>query len=73
VNYSHWDSTLEPVSPGVFAVRLGPRRTELRQGGVPDRGRPDATLTDLVDIKDRARFGGGDPQLAVWMRFGSMT
>ena len=25
VNYSDWDNTLEPISPGVFAVRLGLR------------------------------------------------
>jgi len=28
VNYSDWDNTLEPISPGVFAVRLGLRQID---------------------------------------------
>jgi error-prone DNA polymerase len=61
VNYSDWDNTLEPVSPGVFAVRLGLRqidgmRQEMGQRLMDARTAP---FTDLADLKERARLDAG--------------
>ncbi|KQI71539.1 DNA polymerase [Loktanella sp. 5RATIMAR09] len=61
VNYSDWDNTLEPVSPGVFAVRLGLRqidgmRQEMGQRVMDARTAP---FTDLADLKERARLDAG--------------
>ncbi|PXW72745.1 DnaE-like error-prone DNA polymerase [Loktanella sp. PT4BL] len=61
VNYSDWDNTLEPVSPGVFAVRLGLRqidgmRQEMGQRLMDARTAP---FTDLTDLKERARLDAG--------------
>ncbi len=61
VNYSDWDSTLEPVSPGVFAVRLGLRqvdgvRQEMAERIMQARQQP---YTDLADLKKRARLDAG--------------
>lgn len=61
VNYSHWDSTLEPVARGVFAVRLGLRqidglRAEMGQRIMEARTTP---FTDLEDLKTRARLDAG--------------
>ncbi|MEL6509665.1 MAG: error-prone DNA polymerase [Pseudomonadota bacterium] len=52
VNFSHWDNTLEPSTPGVFAVRLGLRqvdgfRAEMADRIVDNRVNPYATLEDL--------------------------
>ncbi|MEM7614578.1 MAG: OB-fold nucleic acid binding domain-containing protein, partial [Pseudomonadota bacterium] len=61
VNYSDWDNTLEPVRPGVFAVRLGLRQVD----GMPEaiaermmevRAQP---FGDLRDLKARARVDAG--------------
>ncbi|MCF2872381.1 error-prone DNA polymerase [Octadecabacter sp. G9-8] len=61
VNYSHWDSTLEPVARGVFAVRLGLRqidgmRTQMAQRIMNARTQP---FTDLEDLKTRAKLDAG--------------
>jgi error-prone DNA polymerase len=61
VNYSDWDNTLEPVSPGVFAVRLGLRqidgmRQDMGQRVMAARMTP---FVDLADLKDRARLDAG--------------
>ncbi|WP_281984506.1 error-prone DNA polymerase [Thalassorhabdomicrobium marinisediminis] len=59
VNYSDWDNTLEPLAPGVFAVRLGLRqvdgvRQEMAQRIMDARAQP---FTDLEDLKTRANLG----------------
>jgi error-prone DNA polymerase len=61
VNYSDWDNTLEPVSPGLFAVRLGLRqidgmRQDMGQRVMAARTTP---FVDLADLKDRARLDAG--------------
>ena len=61
VNYSNWDNTLEPVSAGVFAVRLGLRqidgmRADMGQRVMDARATP---FTDLQDLKERARLDAG--------------
>ncbi len=61
VNYSDWDNTLEPISPGVFAVRLGLRevdgvREEMAERMMRARQQP---FTDLADLKKRARLDAG--------------
>ncbi len=61
VNYSDWDNTLEPISPGVFAVRLGLRqvdgvREEMAGRMMRARQQP---FTDLADLKKRARLDAG--------------
>ena len=61
VNYSDWDSTLEPVSPGVFAVRLGLRqvdgvRQDMAERIMRQRQQP---YTDLADLKKRAKLDAG--------------
>jgi len=60
VNYSAWDTTLEPLAPGRFAVRLGLRQVE---GMAAHRARQlvaarDAPYTDLQGLQDRARLDG---------------
>ena len=57
VNYSDWDNTLEPVAPGVFAVRLGLRQLDGMQQAVAGRimeARAEP-FADLADLKTRAR------------------
>ena len=61
VNYSDWDNTLEPLAPGVFAVRLGLRqidgmRQDMGQRIMDARQQP---FTDLADLKERARLDAG--------------
>ncbi len=61
VNYSDWDSTLEPVSPGIFAVRLGLRqidgaREEMAARIMTARSQP---FADLADLKKRAGLNAG--------------
>ena len=61
VNYSDWDSTLEPVSRGVFAVRLGLRqidgmRQDMGQRVMDARAAP---FSDLKDLKERAKLDAG--------------
>ena len=61
VNYSDWDNTLEPVSPQVFAVRLGLRqidgmRQDMGQRVMDARARP---FEDLQDLQERARLDAG--------------
>ncbi len=61
VNYSDWDSTLEPVSPGIFAVRLGLRqidgvREEMAARIMTARSQP---FADLADLKKRAGLDAG--------------
>ncbi|WP_187432283.1 Error-prone DNA polymerase (plasmid) [Roseobacter fucihabitans] len=61
VNYSDWDSTLEPIERGVFAVRLGLRqvdgvRQDMAQRIIDARQNP---FSDLVDLKQRARLDAG--------------
>ncbi|QYX56195.1 error-prone DNA polymerase [Roseovarius sp. SCSIO 43702] len=61
VNYSDWNSTLEPVRPGVFAVRLGLRQVDgvarrMAERIMKARTRP---FTDLADLKMRARLDAG--------------
>ncbi len=61
VNYSDWDNTLEPIRPGVFAVRLGLRqvdgvREEMAGRMMRARQQP---FTDLADLKKRARLDAG--------------
>jgi len=60
VNYSAWDTTLEPLAPGRFAVRLGLRQVEGMAAGrarqlVAARAAP---YTDLQGLQDRARLDG---------------
>ena len=61
VNYSDWDNTLEPVSPQVFAVRLGLRqidgmRQDMGQRVMDARAMP---FTDLKGLKERAKLDAG--------------
>ncbi|WP_322895481.1 MULTISPECIES: error-prone DNA polymerase [unclassified Yoonia] len=61
VNFSDWDTTLEPLSPDVFAVRLGLRqidgmRRDMAQRMMDARARP---FTDLKDLKDRTSLDAG--------------
>ncbi len=61
VNYSDWDNTLEPIRPGVFAVRLGLRqvdgvREEMAERMMRARQQP---FTELADLKKRARLDAG--------------
>jgi error-prone DNA polymerase len=61
VNYSDWDNTLEPISPSVFAVRLGLRqidgmRQDMGQRVMDARATP---FADLKDLKERAKLDAG--------------
>ncbi len=61
VNYSDWDNTLEPLAPGVFAVRIGLRqidgmRAEMGQRIMDARSMP---FTDLKDLKERSKLDAG--------------
>jgi error-prone DNA polymerase len=76
VNYSDWDNSLEPLAPGVFAVRLGLRqidgmRRDMAQRIMDARGRP---FDDLTDMKTRAKLDAGTVQrLAAADALRSMT
>ncbi len=76
VNYSDWDNTLEPIRPGVFAVRLGLRqvdgvREEMAERMMRARQQP---FTELADLKKRARLDAGTMRkLAAADAFRSMT
>ncbi|WP_322891850.1 MULTISPECIES: error-prone DNA polymerase [unclassified Yoonia] len=76
VNYSDWDNSLEPLAPGVFAVRLGLRqidgmRRDMAQRIMGARGRP---FDDLKDMKTRAKLDAGTVQrLATADALRSMT
>ncbi|MCI2393939.1 error-prone DNA polymerase [Aliiroseovarius sediminis] len=56
VNFSNWDNVLEPVCPGVFAVRLGLRQVDGVRQGMAQRiiDARDQPFTDLADLKKRA-------------------
>ena len=76
VNYSDWDTTLEPVSPGVFAVRLGLRQLDGMKQVTGSRimAARAAPFTDLADLKTRARVDAGMMRkLAAADAFRSMT
>ena len=75
VNYSDWDNTLEPVAPGVFAVRLGLRQVDGVKREAMERlmAERDAPYEDLKGLKERARVdAGGMRKLAAADAFGSM-
>ncbi len=61
VNFSDWDNTLEPLGPGVFAVRLGLRQV----GGMAQTmalrliAAREAPYADLQDLKFRAKLDAG--------------
>jgi len=61
VNYSDWDNTLEPVSKGVFAVRLGLRQVDgVKREAMEDlMAERDAPYEDLKDLKERAKIDAG--------------
>ncbi len=61
VNYSDWDNSLEPVAPGIFAVRLGLRQVDgipmtVAKRIVQPRHAP---FTDMQDVKTRAHVDSG--------------
>ncbi|WP_227287910.1 error-prone DNA polymerase [Boseongicola sp. H5] len=61
INYSAWDNTLEPIRPGVFAVRLGFRQVD----GVPQAAAErivqvrSTPFADVKDLKIRAKVDAG--------------
>ena len=57
VNYSSWDSSLEPIGTGGFALRLGMRQIGGFRADAADRivTARDAPYRDLRDIQTRAR------------------
>ncbi len=59
VNYSEWDSTLEPTGDGAFAVRLGLRQIGgLRTDAVARlTAARDAPYRDVADLHARTRIG----------------
>jgi error-prone DNA polymerase len=61
VNYSDWDSTLEPVERDVFAVRLGLRQIDGMRQEMAQRimGARVTHFTDLADLKKRSRLDAG--------------
>ncbi|MEO1641243.1 MAG: error-prone DNA polymerase [Pseudomonadota bacterium] len=61
VNYSDWDNTLEPVGPGVFAVRLGLRQVDGMRQDMAQRimDAREGPFTDLQDLKERAKLDAG--------------
>ncbi|MDB9944356.1 OB-fold nucleic acid binding domain-containing protein, partial [Octadecabacter sp.] len=61
VNYSDWDTTLEPVARGVFAVRLGLRQIDGMRADMGQRimKARTAPFTNLEDLKIRARLDAG--------------
>ncbi len=61
VNYSDWDSTLEPLGAGCFAVRLGLRQVDGMGQAVAERMMAvrDAPFADIEDLKKRARVDAG--------------
>ncbi len=61
VNYSNWDNTLEPVSPGVFALRIGLRQIDGVRKDAMERlvARRDAPYTNFREMKKRARLDAG--------------
>lgn len=61
VNYSDWDTTLEPLSPGRFAVRLGLRQVDGMRKDVSARimAARDTPFRDLTDLKARAKVDAG--------------
>ncbi|WP_299967384.1 error-prone DNA polymerase [uncultured Roseobacter sp.] len=75
INYSDWDSTLEPLGHRRFAVRLGLRQVDGIGRAVAERimaQRADP-YTDLGDLKKRARVDAGSlRKLAAGDAFRSM-
>lgn len=61
VNYSDWDTTLEPLGPRGFAVRLGLRQVDGIRQAVAARimAERDSPFTDLADLKQRADVDAG--------------
>ncbi|ABD54475.1 error-prone DNA polymerase, DnaE-like protein [Jannaschia sp. CCS1] len=61
VNYSGWDTTLEPVGQGQFAVRLGQRQIDGMRQDVADRivTARHTPFTDLIDLRQRAQTDAG--------------
>ena len=58
VNYSEWDSTLEPLADGAFALRLGLRQVSgLRMdAAVRIMAARDVPFRDMGEVKERARL-----------------
>ncbi|WP_296425887.1 error-prone DNA polymerase [Yoonia sp.] len=76
VNYSQWDNTLEPVSRGVFAIRLGLRQVDGVKQVVVARmmGARHTPFTDLADLQKRAGVDAGSMRkLAAADAFRSMS
>ncbi len=61
VNYSDWDTTLEVLRPGVFAVRLGLRQVDGMRQAVADRmmAARRVPFGSLADLKERAKVDAG--------------
>jgi len=61
VNFSDWDNTLQPVSRGAFAVRLGLRQVDgVKREAMEDlMAERDAPYEDLKDLKERAKIDAG--------------
>jgi error-prone DNA polymerase len=61
VNFSDWDSTLEPLGAGAFAVRLGLRQIDgLRaDAGARILATREAPFLDIEDLRTRARLDAG--------------
>ncbi len=58
VNYSAWDNTLEPVSPGIFALRLGLRQMSGFRETDADRmvAARDMPFAGVEDLRRRTRI-----------------
>ncbi len=61
VNYSDWDNTLEPLAPGVFAVRLGLRQVDGVKEAAADRlvKARQIPYESLADLKKWVRIDAG--------------
>ncbi len=61
VNYSEWDNTLEPVSPGIFALRIGLRQIDGLREDVMQRlvAARDAPYATFAEMKTRTRLDAG--------------
>ena len=62
VNYSGWDTTLEPTGAGRFAVRLGIRQIEglPQEGGQLIMARRDRPYSNLRALQKRAGLAAAD-------------
>ena len=61
VNYSNWDNSLEPVAPGVFALRIGLRQIDGLRADAGQRlvAARDAAYENFHEMKKRARLDAG--------------